>query len=55
MAGFDGYALDEPNQDESFEMIEDLKKKYSNKNFNFFSLSKTKLNIKKVNLNKIEK
>ena len=55
LAGFDGYALDEPNQDESFEMIEDLKKKYSSKNFNFFSLSKTKLNIKKVNLNKIEK
>ena len=27
LAGFDGYALDEPNQDESFEMIEDLKEK----------------------------
>ena len=53
LAGFDGYSLDEPNQDESFEMIESLKKKYSIKNFNFYSLTKTKLNIKKINLNKI--
>ena len=53
LAGFDGYSLDEPNQDESFEIIESLKKKYSSKNFNFYSLSKTKLNIKKINLNKI--
>ena len=40
LAGFDGYSLDEPNQDESFEMIESLKKKYSSKNFNFYSLTK---------------
>lgn len=53
LAGFDGYSLDEPNQDESFEMIESLKKKYSSKNFNFYSLTKTKLNIKKIDLNKI--
>ncbi len=53
LAGFDGYSLDEPNQDESFEIIESLKKKYSSKNFNFYSLAKTKLNIKKIDLNKI--
>ena len=53
LAGFDGYSLDEPNQDESFEMIESLKKKYSSKNFNFYSITKTKLNIKKIDLNKI--
>lgn len=53
LAGFDGYSLDEPNQDESFEIIESLMKKYSSKNFNFYSLAKTKLNIKKINLNKI--
>ena len=53
LAGFDGYALDEANQDESFEMTEYLIKEYSSKNFSFNSLTKTKLNIKKIELNKI--
>ena len=53
LAGFDGYSLDETNQDESFEAIESLRKKYSIKNFSFYSLTKTKLNINKIDLNKI--
>ena len=52
-AGFDGYSVDEPNQDASFEMIESLKKKYSKKNINFASLTSSKLNIRKINLKQI--
>ena len=52
-AGFDGYSVDEPNQDESFEVIESLKKRYSKKNINFASLTSSKLNIKKINLKQI--
>ena len=52
-AGFDGYSKDEPNQDMSFEMIKFLKEKYSKKNINFSSLTPTKLNVKKINLNQI--
>ena len=52
-AGFDGYSVDEPNQDASFEMIESLKKKYLKKNINFASLTTSKLNIRKINLKQI--
>ncbi len=52
-AGFDGYSKDEPNQDMSFEMIKFLKKQYSKKNIHFSSLTPTKLNMKKININQI--
>ena len=40
LAGFDGYSLDEPNQDESFEMIESLKKNIQVKILIFTHLQK---------------
>ena len=53
LAGFDGYSKDDPNQDMSFEMIKFLKKQYLKKNINFSSLTPTKLNVKRININQI--
>jgi 4-hydroxy 2-oxovalerate aldolase len=53
LAGFDGYSKDEPNQDVSFELINFIKKRYSKKNIQFASLTPTKLNVKKININQI--
>ena len=53
-AGFDGYSKDELNQDSTQELLNDIKKKYKKNKRNFASLTKTKLNLRFVNLKDVK-
>ena len=53
LAGFDGFSKDEPNQDSTFEILESFKKMKKFKKVQLMTLTSTKLNLKKVNINQI--
>ena len=53
-AGFDGYSKDELNQDSTQEFLNDIKKKYKKNKISFASLTKTKLNLRFVNLKDVK-
>ena len=53
LAGFDGFPKDEPNQDSTHEMLDKLQKINKFKKLELTSLTSTKLNLKKINLNQM--